>query len=123
MNVSTLWEIVKDGETWWATIHGVAKSQKRLSNNKVLVGFWAGEKKKNYPDRSRLCAEKRASRWGASQGKECSDGRRERAWTTWERGGGSLAGVRTPEAEGWWEVRLDRQVGLMTGGKILTGGQ
>ena len=46
MNVSTLWEIVKDGETWWATIHGVAKSQKRLSNNKVLVGFLAGEKKK-----------------------------------------------------------------------------
>ena len=32
MNVNTLWEIVKDGETWWATVHGVAKSQKRLSN-------------------------------------------------------------------------------------------
>lgn len=85
------------------------------------MGFGAGEKK-NYPDRSRLCAEKRASRWGASQWRECSDWRQECAWTTWERGGGSLA-VRTPEAEGWWEVRLDRQVGLMMGGKILTCGQ
>ena len=32
MNLSELWEIVKDGEAWWAADHGVAKSQTRLSN-------------------------------------------------------------------------------------------
>ena len=43
-------------------------------------------------------------------------------------GGQRPAGEARPlegvlEAEGWWEVRLDRQVGLMMGGKILTCGQ
>ena len=32
MNLSTLWEIVEVRGAWWATVHGVAKSQTRLSN-------------------------------------------------------------------------------------------
>ena len=32
MNSSKLWEIVKDREVWRAVIHGVAKSQTRLSD-------------------------------------------------------------------------------------------
>ena len=32
MNLSKLWEIVKDREAWWATVHGVAKSRTRLSD-------------------------------------------------------------------------------------------
>ena len=31
MNLSKLWKIVKDREAWWDAIHGVAKSQTRLS--------------------------------------------------------------------------------------------
>ena len=32
MNLSKLWEIVKDRETWRAAVHGVAKSQTKLSD-------------------------------------------------------------------------------------------
>ena len=32
MNLSKLWEIVKGREAWSAAVHGVAKSQTRLSN-------------------------------------------------------------------------------------------
>ena len=32
MSLSTLWELVKDGETWQAAIHGVTKSQTKLSD-------------------------------------------------------------------------------------------
>ena len=31
-NLSTLWEIVGDGEAWHAAVHGVAKSQTRLGD-------------------------------------------------------------------------------------------
>ena len=32
VNLSKLWEMVKDREAWRATVHGVAKSQTRLSD-------------------------------------------------------------------------------------------
>ena len=32
MSLSELWEMVMDREAWYAVIHGVAKSQTRLSN-------------------------------------------------------------------------------------------
>ena len=32
MNLSKLWEIVKEREAWRAEVHGVAKSQTRLSD-------------------------------------------------------------------------------------------
>ena len=32
MNVGKLWEIVRDGEGWYAAVHGVTKSQTQLSD-------------------------------------------------------------------------------------------
>ena len=33
MSLSKLWEMVKDRETWYTAVHGVAKSQTRLSSS------------------------------------------------------------------------------------------
>ena len=30
MNLSKLWDIVKDREAWWAAVHGITKSQTQL---------------------------------------------------------------------------------------------
>ena len=32
MNLSKLWEMVKDGKAWCAAVHGVTKSQTQLSD-------------------------------------------------------------------------------------------
>ena len=32
LSLSILWELVKERETWFAAVHGVAKSQTGLSN-------------------------------------------------------------------------------------------
>ena len=45
MNLSKLWELVMDRETWRAAVHGVAKSQRRLGDWTELLAQWV----KNLP--------------------------------------------------------------------------
>ena len=40
MNLSKLWEILKDREVWHAAVHGVTKSQTRLSNWIKTIDLW-----------------------------------------------------------------------------------
>jgi len=39
MNLSKLWEIVRDREVWCATDHGATKSQTQLSDRKAPTGI------------------------------------------------------------------------------------
>ena len=39
VSLSKPWEIVKDRETWWASVHGAAKSQTWLSNRTAATGI------------------------------------------------------------------------------------
>ena len=44
MSLSQLWEMVKDRETWRAAVHGVTKSQTRLSGRTAIATtFYSGQ--------------------------------------------------------------------------------
>ena len=37
MNLSKLWEVVKDRKAWYAAVHGVTKSWTQLSNGTITT--------------------------------------------------------------------------------------
>ena len=39
MSLSKLWEMVKDKDAWYAAVHGITKSQTRMSNWTELMWF------------------------------------------------------------------------------------
>ena len=43
MSLSELWELMMDREAWHAAIHGVAKSQTRLSDRTELISTTVGK--------------------------------------------------------------------------------
>ena len=45
MNMSKLWEMVKDKEAWRSVVHGVTKSQKQLSDACLSYGDHVTEKR------------------------------------------------------------------------------
>ena len=69
MSLSRLWQIVKDKKAWCAAVHGVTKSQTRLSHWKTTT---VSPKDVQECEKHRKLAR---DRWGAYEGKDFSEPR------------------------------------------------